>query len=227
MPSQIIRDKSIADCVEAFIGAFFEHGGVEEALQIMKWFGISCFFEDLDTFDENGTSMLTKYADFIPPATALITETGSDQGHLVYELYDKNRFNALEKAIKYSFKEKSFLVQAFTHMSCYNNKVTDCYQRLEFLGDAVLDFLVIAHSFACNNELDPGSLTLLKSALVNNNTFGLLAIKNNLHKHLLHFEPTLHSAVGQLSELEDEEIDEQLKVYFHLSNNSYDLATLW
>ena len=44
--------------------------------------------------------------------------------------------------IGYVWRDKSYLLQAFSHASYYPNRLTDCYQRLEFLGDAVLDYLI-------------------------------------------------------------------------------------
>lgn len=43
----------------------------------------------------------------------------------------------LEKTLGYKFKDRSYLLQALTHPS-YTHFTTDCYQRLEFLGDAIL-----------------------------------------------------------------------------------------
>lgn len=47
-------------------------------------------------------------------------------------------YKELEKSIGYKFHDISYLLQAFTHASYQPNRLTDCYQRLEFLGDAVL-----------------------------------------------------------------------------------------
>jgi len=47
-------------------------------------------------------------------------------------------YEELEKNIGYKFRDNSYLLQAFTHASYQPNRLTDCYQRLEFLGDAVL-----------------------------------------------------------------------------------------
>jgi len=208
-PCQIIRDKSIADCVEALIGAFFEHGGINNALKLMSWFGIDCF----SNANNNSAKLHRgrgKYADFIPPQTALFRES-DENTKFVREQYEGWRFNSLEQCINYTFMEKSFLIQAFSHMSYYKNRSTDCYQRLEFLGDAILDFLIIAHLYACDEELDPSRLTSIKSALVNNNTFALLAVRFNLHKYLLHFEQKLESAIKQYIDLQEEDIKRMLE----------------
>lgn len=47
-------------------------------------------------------------------------------------------FEKVEKLIDYQFRDKGFILQAFTHPSYTCNSITDCYQRLEFVGDAVL-----------------------------------------------------------------------------------------
>jgi len=44
----------------------------------------------------------------------------------------------LERRLGYKFRDPSYLLQAITHASYSSNRATDCYQRLEFLGDAVL-----------------------------------------------------------------------------------------
>lgn len=38
-------------------------------------------------------------------------------------------FDALEEKINYKFRDRSYLLQAFTHASYHYNTITDCYQR--------------------------------------------------------------------------------------------------
>lgn len=47
-------------------------------------------------------------------------------------------YEKLERLLDYEFKDKALLLQALTHPSCLDNQLTDCYQKLEFIGDAVL-----------------------------------------------------------------------------------------
>jgi hypothetical protein len=46
-------------------------------------------------------------------------------------------YQKIEELCNYRFTNKSLLLQAFTHPS-YTKNVTDCYQKLEFIGDAIL-----------------------------------------------------------------------------------------
>lgn len=47
-------------------------------------------------------------------------------------------YNRIEKLLQYEFRDKALLLEVFTHPSCLTNTLTGCYQRLEFIGDAVL-----------------------------------------------------------------------------------------
>lgn len=59
-------------------------------------------------------------------------------------------------------------------------------QRLEFLGDSVLDILITRHLYEKYTDIDPGELTDLRSASVNNETFARAAVRHKLHLHLQH-----------------------------------------
>ena len=82
------------------------------------------------------------------------------------ELYQLDRllsgFDTFEDIIGYRFRDRSYLLQAFSHASYYPNRLTDCYQRLEFLGDAVLDYLITRHLFEDSRQHSPGTLTDLR-----------------------------------------------------------------
>lgn len=56
------------------------------------------------------------------------------------------------------------------------------FQRLEFLGDAVLDYMITRYLFEDERQYSPGVLTDLRSALVNNTIFASLAVKYDFHK---------------------------------------------
>ncbi|KAK1395919.1 hypothetical protein POM88_005782 [Heracleum sosnowskyi] len=91
---------------------------------------------------------------------------------------------ALEDSIGYQFNNKGLLVQAFVHPS-YSYHSGGCYQRLEFLGDAVLDYLVTSYLYSVYPKLKPGQLTDLRSACVNNISFANIAIHRSFYKFII------------------------------------------
>ena len=76
-------------------------------------------------------------------------------------------------------------------------------QRLEFLGDSVLDYLITKHLYGEYPNLSPGLLTDMRSASVNNECYAQVAAKSNLHKHVLHASHDLHKHISRtVSEFE-------------------------
>jgi len=78
----------------------------------------------------------------------------------------------LEKVIDYSFKDQDLIIEALTHKSYkqpYNN------ERLEFLGDAVLDLIVGEYLFHKFQRSDEGKLSKMRASLVNEEGFTKLA----------------------------------------------------
>jgi len=79
-------------------------------------------------------------------------------------------FSTLEKKLNLEFKNKDFLIQAFVHRS-YLNENPDFYlphnERLEFLGDAVLELVVTEYLYQNYPKKSEGELTNWRAALVN------------------------------------------------------------
>lgn len=98
----------------------------------------------------------------------------------------ENLLNGLEEcelALGYNFKDKSLLKLALTHRSC-SNKPKNNYERLEFLGDSVLGFIVTEHLFlhGCEKE---GRLTAEKQRLVSTEPLAAAAKSISLDKHVI------------------------------------------
>ena len=87
----------------------------------------------------------------------------------------------LEQNVGYHFKNKNLLIEALTHKSYkkpYNN------ERLEFLGDAVLDLIVGEYLFKKFPKSDEGKLSKIRAAIVNEKGFMSLAKKIDLGEFL-------------------------------------------
>lgn len=94
----------------------------------------------------------------------------------------------LEKKIGIKFKNKNFLKEALTHRSYINenpNWENRHNERLEFLGDAVLELIVTEDIFAKFPKKEEGELTLYRSALVNAKMLGAVAKEIGLDEAIL------------------------------------------
>ena len=108
----------------------------------------------------------------------------------LFKSSQSNPFAKLEKICKYRFNNRQYLTQAFTHRSI-SSQPRQNYERLEFLGDAVIDIVVSRELMREFPEGDEGILTQKRSALVQK-TF--LATMGQLFKLLdfVQIEPTVN-----------------------------------
>ena len=74
-----------------------------------------------------------------------------------------------EKVLEYKFKNPSLLKEALTHASIADNRL-DSNERMEFLGDAVLDLVVCEALYQRFPEYQEGDMTKVKSAVVSRRT---------------------------------------------------------
>ncbi|KAK8970240.1 hypothetical protein KSP40_PGU017130 [Platanthera guangdongensis] len=161
---RFIKTKVIADSVEALIGTYLISAGEVQALSFLKWLG-------LDINDCKQTS---------------IERPVLSKPELYVNVKD------LQLLFNYTFHDPSLLVEALTHGSYLVSAIPRCYQRLEYLGDAVLDYLITMQLYNDYPGATPGLLTDLRSASVNNDCFAHAAAKTGLGKHILHASSELH-----------------------------------
>jgi len=93
----------------------------------------------------------------------------------------KKNIELLEKTLGYEFKDEKLIIEALTHKSYkqpYDN------ERLEFLGDAVLDLVVGEYLFNKFHNSDEGKLSKIRASLVNEAGFDMLARSINLGNYI-------------------------------------------
>ncbi|OIW21387.1 hypothetical protein TanjilG_02532 [Lupinus angustifolius] len=177
---RVLSSKTLADVVEALIGVYYVEGGKTAANHFMSWIGIQIEFDP----DE--------------------IECTRNQFSIPEGILRSVDFDGLEGALNIKFKDKGLLIEAITHASRPSSGVS-CYQRLEFVGDAVLDHLITKHLFFTYTNLPPGRLTDLRAAAVNNENFARVAVKHNLHVHLRHGSSALEKQIREfVKEVQDE-----------------------
>uniref|UniRef100_A0A7N0VGH0 RNase III domain-containing protein n=1 Tax=Kalanchoe fedtschenkoi TaxID=63787 RepID=A0A7N0VGH0_KALFE len=162
--------KTIADVVEALVGAFVIDSGFKGAVSFLRWIGIDA---DYDVSQVDAICIQSKR---------------------YLQLNDLIDLASLEKTLDYKFVHKGLLVQAFLHPS-YNKHGGGCYQRLEYLGDAVLDYLIISYLYSVYPNMKPGQITDLRSLCVNNKAFADVSISRSFHKFIINDSNSLPKAV--------------------------------
>ncbi|NVN97237.1 ribonuclease III [Candidatus Nomurabacteria bacterium] len=97
-------------------------------------------------------------------------------------------FSLFEKKTNIIFKDKKLLEQAFIHRSYINESSgtkLSHNERLEFLGDAVLELVVTDYLYNKYPDRDEGELTAYRSALVNAVIIGEVALSLGMNDYLL------------------------------------------
>ena len=86
-----------------------------------------------------------------------------------------------KQSLKYEFQDQSLLVLALTHrsVSSVNN------ERLEFLGDSILGFVIADLVYQLKQEIDEGNLTRLRAHLVQESTLHKIAVTMNLSDYII------------------------------------------
>lgn len=111
----------------------------------------------------------------------------NSNGHVLPEPIDSTALQKLEmlqQKIGYSFKTPALLIQALTHKSYAHENDQTNNERLEFLGDAILQFVMSDHLMSAYPELPEGMLSKFRAVLVSEKGLSRLAQKIDLGLYL-------------------------------------------
>ncbi|KAE8349614.1 ATP-dependent helicase dcl2 [Aspergillus coremiiformis] len=150
-----MSSKVLADVVEALIGAAYLDGGHAKAQACMH-----CFLPEVDRQPLDIHS--------------IVTHSTVKSLHII----DGN----LQRHLGYTFKNEDLLIEALTHPSCQHDHSTQSYQRLEFLGDAILDMVIVPTIFQYSNKISPGDMTFIKHAVVNANLLAFFCMEFSIEQ---------------------------------------------
>jgi len=90
----------------------------------------------------------------------------------------------LEKSIGYTFKNKNLLKTALTHKSYANENRVDSNEKLEFLGDSILEFISSKYLFNNYRKLNEGEMTKVRAAVVCEESLHKIALRHNFSDFL-------------------------------------------
>ncbi|KAI0009988.1 hypothetical protein F4779DRAFT_579491 [Xylariaceae sp. FL0662B] len=180
----VLADKSIADVCEALIGASYmttyEQKNFDLAIQAVT------------KFVNHAHHKMTTYADYY--AAYQVPEWQSaDSTAVQLELARQ-----IEEKLGYKFTHPRLLRSAFMHpsYSTLYERIPN-YQRLEFLGDALLDMVCVDFLYHRFPGADPQWLTEHKMAMVSNMFLGCLCVNLGLQKHMLSMSTGLQKEIAE------------------------------
>ncbi|KAH7105711.1 hypothetical protein BKA62DRAFT_826957 [Auriculariales sp. MPI-PUGE-AT-0066] len=169
----VLGDKVIADVTEAIIGAAFLSGGKNLVLRVAS--RLSVPLEDYIT--ANSSNGIQSFHIAASTSASLHLDTSQ----------------ILNALVGREIKHPRIVAQAFNYPGPSIAK-GNTYQRLEFVGDAILDMLVVRRLWQ-HEQLDQEALTLLKAAMVENRTLAALCVRTGLHDHIVQHVPSVRDRV--------------------------------
>ncbi|KAL2001634.1 hypothetical protein VTN02DRAFT_1519 [Thermoascus thermophilus] len=182
-----LGEKTIADVCEALIGASLLSGGKEHRFD-MATKAVSAFVNS----PSHVISSWGQYRNLYSRPSYQTRPADASDLDLAQKVQEK---------LGYRFTYPALLRSAFTHPSYPSAWAkVPCYQRLEFLGDSLLDMVCVEDLFHRFPDRDPQWLTEHKMAMVSNKFLGAVAVQLGLHTHLQHFSSVLQSQITNYAE---------------------------
>lgn len=176
----------MADTIESITGSVAISAGLYSAHDFLRHIGVL-------------NQPLDLYADEL---CILSVHTNTAFEDLIRKMSPK--LDWIESQINYKFNNRALLVQALIHKSYKelwnsgkeikdnSDKKLDDYERLEFLGDAILNFWVAQYFFKetmdRRNEFPPKNLHKMKVSIVNNVLLSVVIVEKDIHRFVLYNE---------------------------------------
>ena len=150
----------LADVVEALVGAAYVDGGLQRAAEC-----VHIFLPEV-----KADAVQAIFHKYNPPKQA--------------DPCQQHDFADLQRLLDIQFRRVSNLVEAVTHPSLTCDLSTQSYQCLEFLGDAVLDILIVQRLASHTPPLTHHRMHLIRSALANTNFQAFLCMEFSLEQEI-------------------------------------------
>ncbi|KAF8428422.1 hypothetical protein L210DRAFT_3764899 [Boletus edulis BED1] len=152
-----LSTKMLADVVESLIGAAYLHGSFDLGVSCAQLFGLGLEWRALPECVEMALSRVEH------------TDQVSTQ------------LNNVELMLGYTFRKKLLLVESLTHASYQYDDRTVSYERMEFLGDALLDMIVADFLYKYPRKTyPPHDIHIRKSAVVNTHFLAYICFRTSI-----------------------------------------------
>nr|CAH8831183.1 unnamed protein product [Trichobilharzia regenti] len=186
-------DKSLADMVEALLACFLVHIGLPSSVNLLhylqicpvNWDTIKC--DEKYRIDAPWHCLLHSESDIASSSNSRrhLLRVSSQNSLTTCKYQDLNeKYFDLQLKLDYRFRNIELLATAMTHQSSTNTEYWGNYQRLEFLGDSVMGFIVSNHLFRKCPHASPGKLSEMRSTIVSNNNLADTVVEHQLYEFI-------------------------------------------
>lgn len=191
-----LGEKTIADVCEAMIGAAFLAHDKPGNWQRDQWDNAVSVVTKLVRSKDH---TMLKWSDY--EATYKLPEYQTAES----SASQRDTAEKVEQKHDYHFQYPRLLRSAFIHPSQpFLYEKLPNYQRLEFLGDALLDMASITYIFNKFPDKDPQWLTEHKMAMIGNRALGMIAVNTGFYKHIRHNHAIMEQQIRDyVTELHD------------------------
>jgi dsRNA-specific ribonuclease len=154
--TRTVPKRTLADTVEALIGAAYLDGQYENAFECTRI--------------------------FLPEITAHSIGSSFRPTVLACDQEKSAHFALLEELIGYKFRNSALLAEAMTHPSYEQDLTTGSYGRLAFLGNAILSMVVVESLYGEEKSLSSNQMHLLRTATINNGFLAFTCLETYMEK---------------------------------------------
>jgi endoribonuclease Dicer len=193
-----LGDKTVADVCESLIGAAFYQYNQPGEWNGKHW---DAAVKTVTRFVKNQDHSMVTWKDYVDAYQKPDYQTSQARAR------DIDLAKKLSLEHDYEFKYPRLATSAFKHPSepASEDKIPS-YQRLEFLGDSLLDLACVSSLYYRYPDKDPQWLTEHKMAIVSNKFLGALCVKIGFHRHLRPWHDVILSQISDwVIEIEEAE----------------------
>jgi len=198
-----VKYKMVADAIESLTAVYFLAGGVTAGKHFLTSMGVVFAANKEPTSPEAAAKIIStpqEEAGLIFPAhfddtlrnliannstnSSSVPSTSSNSSivNATTSRYNDAEIRKLEQVLGYRFRHTRLLQEALSHASLHSSS----NERLEFFGDAILDFCVVLQLYKGNEQLQQGELSNFKSLITRNENLARFATYIGLHKYISH-----------------------------------------
>lgn len=140
--------------------------------ELIEWLGIP--------IRTNANGSATEF--FAPVKSPLAHSTNENKHNKLKRLLDG--YDEVEKKLNYRFRDKSFLLQAFSHESFTGNDICPNYDSLDFVGDGIINYVLCRHLFRDPRRFSADEIEFFTRLLKSNSCFATVSIRHEIYKYI-------------------------------------------